>query len=203
MNEGPDEQLARRVKAELRKRMRGLRKTAPLAACQERSREIRERLASLEVVKDAQRVALFWPIEDKHEVDLRPLDTTLRGRGVQIAYPAIDPDTGVMTFRFASPDELEEAGFGFSEPPVSAPEADELDLVVVPALAVAPTGHRLGYGAGYYDRTLPRFRPPASAVVVAFEYQLLMEVPATPTDVACDYVVTDKRVLAVSVEAAR
>jgi 5-formyltetrahydrofolate cyclo-ligase len=199
-SEGPsaEEQLRRRVKGELRKRMRGLRKTLPASACAERSARIVERLSAMQPVAEAQSVALFWPIEERHEVDLRPLDARLRERGVRIAYPAVDPETGAMTFRFVErTDSMLEQGFGFREPPQDAPQASPgaLDVVVVPALAVDPTGHRLGYGAGYYDRTLPAFVPPAVAIAVAFDFQLLVEIPFTAGDVPASWIVTDTRTL--------
>ena len=107
-------------------------------------------------------------------------------------------------FRLTTPpSELVERGRGFHEPPPDAPEAQrgDIDLVVVPALAVAVTGHRIGYGAGYYDATLPDVRPPALAVIVAFDFQLLAELPSEADDVACDLVVTDAGVLDARVEA--
>ncbi len=194
----PEEVIRVKVKAELRKRMRAVRKTAPLEACAERSAKIVASLEAHPVVQQAKRVSLFWPIVEKHEVDLRPLDGSLRARGVEIAYPSIDPDTGDMTFRIASPDTLEDAGYGFAEPPRDAPIPSSLDVVVVPALAVDPAGHRIGYGAGYYDRTIPKFAPPAITIGVAFDYQLIAEVPVTPGDVALNWIVTDQRTLEAS-----
>jgi 5-formyltetrahydrofolate cyclo-ligase len=194
--------LRRRVKAELRKRIRGLRAAAPLSACAERSRHIVRALEEHEAIRAATAVALFFPIEEKHEVDLRALDASLRARGVRVAYPEIDPETRVMTFRFvASTDDLEERGFGFREPSKEAAEASagDLSVIVVPALAIDPSGHRIGYGAGYYDRTLPRFTSAplrAVTIAVAYDYQLVAEVPTTSTDVAVDWIVTDTRVLA-------
>ncbi len=196
-------ELRRRVKAELRKRMRGLRQAMPMSSCRERSREIVERVLSLDVVKRAKSVALFFPIVEKREVDLRPLDAALRAQGIQVAYPSIvrgeDPDerTGLMTFHFALAEELEERGFGFAEPKLGTPALEstlrDLDVVVVPALVVDPAGHRIGYGAGYYDRALAMAAVPK--VVVAYDYQLVSEVPAMEGDVAVDWIVTDKRVL--------
>src|SRR5579863_3030378 len=92
--------LRRRVKLELRKRMRGLRGALPSSACAARSVRIVERVAALDVVASAQAVALFWPIEERHEVDLRGLDGLLRARGCRVAYPGIDPETRAMIFRF-------------------------------------------------------------------------------------------------------
>jgi 5-formyltetrahydrofolate cyclo-ligase len=199
MDEQQEDLLRRRVKAELRKRMRALRNTTPASAIAERSARIVAALEVHDAVKAARAVALFWPIEERHEVDLRALDASLRARGVRVAYPGVDPETRDMAFRFVEhTDRMKEQGFGFREPPMSEPEAGarDLDVVVVPALAIDPVGYRIGYGAGYYDRTLPRFCPPGVAIGVAFDFQLLAEVPATPSDVRVAWIVTDARTLA-------
>ena len=73
--------------------MRGLRNALPGSACAERSARIVERLMALEPIARARAVALFWPIEERHEVDLRALDARLRERGVRVAYPGLDPET--------------------------------------------------------------------------------------------------------------
>jgi 5-formyltetrahydrofolate cyclo-ligase len=190
--------LRRRVKAELRKRMRGLRMAMPASACAERSARVVDRLLALDVVVAARAVALFWPIEERHEVDLRAAGARLAERGVRVAYPAIDQEMRQMLFRFVDrPDAMVEQGFGFREPAAREPEAPPgaLDVIVVPALAVDPRGHRIGYGAGYYDLTLPRFVPPSVAVAVAFDFQLVAEAPSVETDFAVRWVVTDARVL--------
>jgi 5-formyltetrahydrofolate cyclo-ligase len=187
------------MKAELRKRMRGLRSALPPSACAERSARITARLLSLDSITHARAVALFWPIERRHEVDLRPLDARLRERDVRIAYPAVDRETGAMTFRFVqtlgSMVERSSHGVSLREPSPDEPEAEPgaLEVIVVPALAVDPSGQRIGYGAGNYDRTLPRFVPPATSIAVAFDFQLIVEAPATEGDVPVHEVVTDAR----------
>jgi 5-formyltetrahydrofolate cyclo-ligase len=190
--------LRRRVKTELRKRMRGLRKALPERACIEKSQRIVQSLACLEPIAKANTVALFWPMQDRHEVDLRPLHGLLQNRGARVAFPAMEVEAGAMSFRFVT--DLETMGehvLGLREPFHEHPAAafDELDVIVVPALAIDPRGHRIGYGGGYYDRALPRFAPRATAVGVAFDFQLVVEVPDTPTDAAVGWIVTDARVL--------
>jgi 5-formyltetrahydrofolate cyclo-ligase len=188
--------LRYRVKVELRKRMRAVRKALPAEACAERSARIVSRLLLLEAIVRAKSVALFWPIEDRHEVDLRALDTLLRERRVRVAYPAVDPDTRAMTFRFATElGAMKEIGSGFCEPAASEPEATPgtLDAIVLPALAVDGNGYRIGYGAGYYDATLPVHSPPATTITVAFDFQLISEVPRLQGDISADWVVTDTR----------
>jgi 5-formyltetrahydrofolate cyclo-ligase len=197
----PEDALRRKVKSELRKRIRGLRATAPASACMDRSARIVEHLLGMDAVASARTVALFWPILEKHEVDLRSLDAHLRSRGARVAYPAIDAESRRMTFRWvSSPEELDERGFGFREPPEGALECarGELEVIVVPAIVLAPDGHRIGYGAGYYDRALPSFAPPAVTIGVGYDYQLLAEVPFTEHDVPLEWVVTDARALRAS-----
>jgi 5-formyltetrahydrofolate cyclo-ligase len=188
-------EIVLRAKAELRKRLRGLRNTHPAAALAKRSEKIVETLEKLDVLAQAKTVALFWPIEARHEVDLRDLDVRLRARGVAIAYPSIE-ETGEMTFRVSTVAELTEDPLGFRGAPQSATEPDVIDAIVIPAIALDSEGRRLGYGAGFYDRALPRFAP-AKKIGVAYDFQLLVEVPVSPNDVTMDIVVTDARTLVV------
>lgn len=189
-----DETLLRKMKAELRKRLRAVRAAAPESACLQRSAKIQERLLALPELLRARRVALFFPMVERREVDLRGLDAALSARGIERFYPAIDQDTREMTFRRVQElSELEEFGMGFAEPRPEAETARELDVIVVPCLAVAPDGTRLGYGGGFYDRTLPRYAPPAFSVAVAFDYQLLVDLPRFAHDTRVQHIVTDQR----------
>jgi 5-formyltetrahydrofolate cyclo-ligase len=190
--------LRYKAKAVLRQRARTLRNTIPIEAIVQRSAGIVRQLDGVAELAQARTAALFYPMERRHEVDLRPLDAGLRARGARIAYPVIDPETRRMTFRFtASLADLGERGQTYLEPALDAEEAAELDVILVPALQVDGSGHRIGYGAGFYDRTLPRYLPHARTIIVAFDFQLIAEVPVTDGDVACDVVVTDQRVLRV------
>jgi 5-formyltetrahydrofolate cyclo-ligase len=202
IDEAAEDLLRRRVKAELRKRMRALRKTMPADACEERSKLIVASLLGQPSVSGARSCALFWPMLDRHEVDLRTLDLALRARGARVAYPAIGED-GDMVFRFvADPSKMIERGHLFAEPGAEDPlvgrdgrDLSGIDVVVVPALAIDASGHRIGYGAGYYDRALARLSPAQATMGVAYDYQLVSEVPVTQGDVPVQLVVTDRRVL--------
>lgn len=197
-------ELRRRAKRELRRRLEGLRVAVPPRARAERSRALVEGLLGLPVLARARAVALFSPLEPRGEVDLRPLHAALRARGVACAYPFGGLRGKERGFALVEePGALVERGHGYPEPPPGAARLGrgDLDVVVVPALAAAPDGHRLGYGAGFYDAVLPEFRPPAVAVAVVFDFLLLPELPMTPGDVAVDLVVTDLRVVTVDAAA--
>ena len=70
--------------------------------------------------------------------------------------------------------------------------SDDL-VIIVPALAVDPSGQRIGHGKGFYDRLLARMRPPAYALAVVYDFEVISEVPATEFDRPVDMVVTDVR----------
>jgi 5-formyltetrahydrofolate cyclo-ligase len=192
-----EKQFRQRAKVVMRRRARSLRASLPARACAARSERIRDQLLAQPSFADAASVALFWPIERHNEVDLRPLFDDLQARFGRVAFPALDPhERGNMSFRWVRDrSELAERGRGFMEPAPEAELADALDVIVVPGLLFDARGHRLGYGAGYYDRTLPRFCPPAVAIGVAYDFQLAVDVPTTDDDFAIDWVVTDARLV--------
>jgi 5-formyltetrahydrofolate cyclo-ligase len=72
---------------------------------------------------------------------------------------------------------------------------ERLDAAIVPGVAFDRRGHRLGYGGGHFDRLLARLRPAAVAVGVAFDTQLVEEIPTEPWDRAVDFVVTESGLL--------
>lgn len=185
------------AKKAIRTKQRALRLALPERAAAARSERVVQRLLAHERVTLAKGVALFWPMLERREIDLRPLDLQLRARGARIYYPAMVANAlgGIETsFRLVSNlNELAPRGKRFAEPPPEAPLATrgDIDVVVVPALAATPTGHRLGYGAGFYDATLPDICPPAFSIVVVNDFQLMLELPLETHDVRCDEVVTD------------
>ncbi len=196
-----EEMLRFKVKAELRKSIQRTRALLQASARKTKSEQIRDRVHASGVLQVAKSIALFRPIERKGEVDTGGLDSDARLAGLRVAYPAMErTDEGQVTMKMRWVEQLEgafeERGFGFPEPSADAPEAspEDLDLVVVPGLAFDPEGHRLGYGAGFYDRFLPLCSR-AKTLGVCFDFQLLAEIPTTAADVPVSMVVTEKRTL--------
>ena len=138
----------------------------------------------------------FWPI--KEEIDIRPLMQELAGTGCQLALPVVQGKGEPLLFRAWSPGEALEPGvFGTLQPTTGRPSM-EPDALIVPLLACDVEGWRLGYGGGFYDRTLAglRRRRKVVAVGVAFNVQLVAEVPHGPDDQRLDWLLTDKRACA-------
>jgi len=136
-------------------------------------------------------VSGYWPLGD--ELDPRPLMTALAARGHRLALPAILGAGEPLQFRAWRPgDAMQPAGFGTREP---GPQAEVLqpDLLLVPLLAFDAAGYRLGYGGGFYDRSLAllRARGDILAVGLAYAAQQVAAVPRETTDQPLDLVVTE------------
>jgi len=131
-------------------------------------------------------VAGFWPIQD--EIDIRPLLAALHGRGHPLALPVTGRRGEALVFRAWTPGEpLLPGRFGTSHP---AGEVVTPDVLLIPLLAFDAEGHRLGYGGGFYDRTLALL-PGSLRIGCAFASQELDSVPQGPYDQTLHAVVTE------------
>jgi len=146
------------------------------------------------------RLALYLPTDG--EVDLGALMGPLDRRGWELHLPVVGAERS-LTFRPYRPGgALVPGRYGILEP-VGHQDQDQdrmisdLDVVVVPCVALDRAGHRLGFGAGYYDRALAGRSTdrPCVAVAVAFDCQVAATVPQEPWDVPMDVVVTDAGVI--------
>ena len=135
-------------------------------------------------------VSGFWPMGQ--EIDIRPLLHALHERGHRIVLPETPRRGNPLIFRLWRPgDVLVTERFGTQRPTgaVLAP-----DFLLVPLLAFDRVGHRLGYGGGYYDRTLAGL-PGRFRLGVGYAVQQLDEVPAGPYDARLDAVATERGVM--------
>lgn len=145
---------------------------------------------------DAPVIAGYWPF--RTEIDPRPLMTALHALGHRIVLPVAVRKAAPLKFRLWGPGApLVKAGLGGLVPDVGTPEL-EPDLLLVPMLAFDDTGFRLGYGGGFYDRTLEQLRglKPIRAVGVAYNAQRVPAVPREATDQRLDAMLTETGVTA-------
>lgn len=134
----------------------------------------------------------YFAIRD--EIDPRPLMETFHCEQVRLALPCVTGPDQPLVFRSWSPgDELVKGTFAISEPRASATEVRP-SLVLLPLLAFDGAGRRLGYGAGFYDRTIETLRAlgPVTTVGLAYEAQRLKRVPTAGHDAPLDWIVTEQ-----------
>jgi 5-formyltetrahydrofolate cyclo-ligase len=127
------------------------------------------------------------------EVDTAPICAALRAAGVPVALPVVVARGAPLVFRIWAPgDPVRRGPFGIVEPAEGLPEVAP-DLVFAPLAAFDRAGHRIGYGGGYYDRTLAQLRAAGriTAVGVAFAAQEVAAIPAAPHDQKLDMIVTE------------
>lgn len=133
----------------------------------------------------------FWPM--RSEVDVRPLMSALREKGARLCLPAIVDRTTILFRELLRGAEMVAMGFGTFGP---GPEAETLEpaIMLVPLAAFDARGHRIGYGAGYYDRAIERLADQGSSprlIGIAFDCQRVQLVPNEDHDVQLDEILTE------------
>jgi 5-formyltetrahydrofolate cyclo-ligase len=136
-------------------------------------------------------VSGFWPI--RSEVDVRPLMFALRDKGARLCLPAILDRTTIVFRELVRGAPLVDMGFGTAGP---GPDAEILDpaIMLVPLAGFDARGHRIGYGAGYYDRAIARLQQKGAAprlIGIAFDCQQVDRVPDEPHDVIIPEILTE------------
>jgi 5-formyltetrahydrofolate cyclo-ligase len=155
-------------------------------------------LESLPAWRSARTVALYSAMG--FEVDAAEVARRAHAAGKRLVWPRLAPAGPAMEFAACAISDLVAGPARALEPPASAPAVPsaEIDLVVVPGVAFDPRGVRLGRGRGHYDATLAGLRGRAFLVGLAFESQVVADVPSEPHDQRLDAVVTEARVLLAS-----
>jgi 5-formyltetrahydrofolate cyclo-ligase len=137
-------------------------------------------------------IAGYWRIRD--EVDCQPILVRLMDSAQTVILPVVTGAAEPLQFRIWGADApLYEAGFGTLAPSDLAPRA-EPDLILMPLLGYDRTGTRLGYGGGYYDRTLAAMTKRPMLVGLDFSAQALDHIPREAHDIPLDAVVTESGV---------
>jgi 5-formyltetrahydrofolate cyclo-ligase len=190
----PDTTRTESPKAVLRAEALARRETLPAAARAAAAEAIAARLFPVRV-QQGMIVSGFSPM--KSEINPVPLMRKLADAGARLALPAIAGRGKPLVMRawgFGEP--LVSGQWGIREPAAEAPEVAP-DVLIVPLAAFDRAGHRIGYGAGYYDKTIKalRARKSVTAVGIAFAAQEIPHVPATEHDARLDLVLTENETI--------
>jgi len=160
-----------------------------------------ERARALPELHRAATVHTYWPLEQRCEIDVRPLIAWFQASGKQIVLPVVvtfsraaSPHPRLRHVRFTGADALRPNRWGIHEPlGETSVSIEEIDAVIVPTLGAGRNGHRLGHGFGYYDEFLRQVRAPTIGLVYAA--CLIQTIPPAAHDVPLTILVTEEETL--------
>ena len=184
------------TKSELRKNIIKLRNAMTAEEVQYKSKKIMEKLTSLECYKNSKLIFVFMSFGS--EVVTVDLIKSMLAEGKRVVIPYTDTvNTVLIPSEIKSMDDLVLNPFGYYEPAfekIQEVQPEEFDLIINPGVVFDRKLNRVGYGKGYYDRILVRKRKDAKAVAVAFELQVVDEVPTEAHDIKMDMIVTEESI---------
>ena len=189
-------EVLQQEKQRLRRLMRTRFQAQSAAERREASLCLHRHLLQSVLWQTAWRIAFFASTPE--EVDLFPLLEEAFRQGKQVYLPRFLPEKGMYRLvRLEAMDRLRPGRFGILEPASDQPPPTHaLDLILVPGLAFDEKGRRLGRGKGFYDRLLREYT--GARCGVAFDWQVVPQVPAGPMDVKMDWLLTPRGLRRVS-----
>lgn len=183
-------------KSEIRDRVLRARDLLPSEERRKKSLEIAARLSFLNEFRQAKTILVYYSF--RSEVETEELIRLLLKEEKTVALPLVK-QKALSFYEIRDLDrDLKPGRFGIKEPVEERARAltpERIDLVILPGVAFDTEGHRLGWGAGYYDRFLKSLHEKVPLIALAFELQVVERIPAEPHDIAIDRIVTEKRVI--------
>ena len=184
-------------KGRLRKKILALRNNMSKDDAAQKSSVIMEKLTEMDVYKKSSVVFVY--MDFNHEVRTFSLIEKMLSEKKRVVIPYTDTvNTVIIPSELKSMEEdLVLCKFGYYEPvyekllPVNP---EEFDLVIVPGVVFDKKLRRIGFGKGYYDRILSRLNKDAKSIAVAYDFQVLDEIPTEDHDVKMDMIITESNI---------
>ena len=188
------------MKNEIRAEVLKKRDSIPLDLKKRKDDAVRKNLFDIEEFIDAKSVLMY--VSFRTEVDTFDQLKAILCLGKKLIVPLVNSKEKTLTlYEIKDITELEPGYMGIPEPNVNEDrkvELKEIDIVVIPGTGFDTKGNRLGYGGGYYDRLLADTGKHIPKIALAFEEQIVEDIPAEPHDMKMDIIVTDERVIRAS-----
>ena len=154
------------------------------------SEKMQKRLKKINAFMDAQKIGAYFPIGS--EILTQDIIQELLSNGKDVFLPKVIGEK--MEFRKISNfSSLEKGSFDIMEPKDDCPTDNNLDVILVPTVGISPTGVRLGYGHGFYDKFLAEHKTVTISLIM--EKQIIKNIPKSEHDIIIDWIVTEDRFL--------
>ena len=181
-------------KAETRNMLKSVRAKLPEATRMDYSNYITEQVLKLDEIKNARTIFIY--ISYATEVHTHELIKALLDDGKSLAVPKIVDSDFMQAESFSSWEDLVPGELGILTPGNSKPCSGPFDVALTPGLGFTLSGHRMGFGRGYYDKWFAQNKV-RHKIALAYEAQLVEDIPVEETDVPMEKIVTEKRVIVV------
>lgn len=160
----------------------------------EKSAVIQKRLLELSAYKESESIGIYAGINN--EVSTAILFDQAVKAGKKVLFPRIRKEEKELEFvPVQRMEELELGPFGILSPPYKEGIVELSEFLVIPGVAYDLKGGRLGYGGGFYDRYLQKLTKKPFIAALAYEFQVLDEIPMHPHDVRVDAIITEQRII--------
>jgi len=154
------------------------------------SEKMQKRLKKINAFMDAQKIGAYFPIGS--EILTQDIIQELLSNGKDVFLPKVIGEK--MEFRKISNfSSLEKGSFDIMEPKDDCPTDNNLDVILVPTVGISPTGVRLGYGHGFYDKFLAEHKTVTISLIM--EKQIIKNIPKSEHDIIIDWIITEDRFL--------
>lgn len=183
-------------KTAIRKQMLALRSQLTPQLVKESAGERNRHVMSLPWLSEANLVMLYHSYPG--EADTKALIESLREMNKRIVLPLTDKNLCIQAYEVEGSHQLRSGSMGISEPDPKLCRAIDpslIDFIIIPGVAFDISGGRIGHGKGCYDRFLTKLRPEVCIVALAYDFQVLPQVPQTESDHRVDVIVTEKGIL--------
>ena len=183
------------MKDTIRNKILNQRKEMSVEEVNKKSVLIQERLYATQHYDSARTIMTYVDIQN--EVETRSIISRALQEGKNIVVPVCGPDYSLLPIKIDSFDELESGTMGILEPRKrkSIVEARKLDLILVPGIAFDREGNRLGYGLSYYDRFMENLSPSTVTIALAYEFQVVPQVPVEGHDQKVNMIITENEII--------
>jgi len=184
------------IKSEIRKKIIDKRNSLSSAYRRNASRNLIENFIGNAPIDQSDIIASFIPISG--EIDVSLLNEILHENGNKVVLPAIEEKDQPLIFRLYSPSEnmAFNKQYKIYEPP-NTQEEYMPTVIIVPLVACDNKGNRIGFGGGFYDRTIDHLERKKEVLTIglAYDFQILAEIPTLDHDKKLDCIITDKQVV--------
>lgn len=188
-------ELKVKTKSEIRKEILNIRNNLDSEFVVQKSRIIIDKIKATEEYKNSKSIMVY--MDFKSEVNTKDFVNEALSEGKKIIIPYTDVEKVlIIPVEIESLDDLIACKFGYLEPRIekisNQYDIEKIDLIIVPGVAFDKKRNRVGFGKGYYDRLLISRK--AKAFAIAYEFQVLEEVPAQEHDIKMDMIITEENI---------